>query len=219
MQAGTLVALDFRGTIVKIPWSVLSQIPYFANLDTDALASPPYVPRSPYAFDYVLNFVSDPLNYKVPEQYESELKFYVIEYSSCNLYREKSEIIEEMCANAVDLNMRLRELLAEVTNTQKMLISMGVSIQDQHKYKPQHARYLCCNCMKEEVSYGETAVYCRKCMALPTRKCRDKDCTINAVAGSNYCNVHIGGYMRCGTLNCPNIVVIGANHCYRHLAG
>lgn len=45
----------------------------------------PYINRSPYAFDHVISYMTDP-NYKVPEQYEIELKFYTVDYTSKNIY-------------------------------------------------------------------------------------------------------------------------------------
>jgi hypothetical protein len=84
------ITVNVGGKIFQTSKRTLEQAEYFKNLFEmgENLRVPVndtiFVDRDPDGFKYVLNFLRD-VHYKVPYQYEYELKFYLVEYNSENL--------------------------------------------------------------------------------------------------------------------------------------
>jgi hypothetical protein len=157
-----------------------------------------FIERSPAAFEEVLSFVLDPAH-KVPNRYEYELKFHLIEYTKDNLLPSNADLLDE--------NQKLLEKI------EKNHLATSVAIE-LSLYAPTFTRLSKCKrCCKDIYAH---AIYCSKCVT--HAKCNAKDCDKKSHVKSSFCEYHRKKCTSCGESNCriPNFMTF--NVCVFHLS-
>ena len=87
----TTISVSVCGKIFEIDLEIIRRSALFANMidDVGIPDKPIFISRSPKLFEHVLAFLIDE-NYPFPLKYQSELKYYLIEYDPAKLYDPES---------------------------------------------------------------------------------------------------------------------------------
>ena len=93
----SIIKVNISGKIFEIPKDILYKSKLFENIlqDFNNNDMPINIYRSAKIFEHIYAYLIDN-NYPYPKKYESELKYYLINYQTENLYTSNKEIISDI---------------------------------------------------------------------------------------------------------------------------
>jgi len=175
MDSKTLIKLDLCGKIFEVEKSVLLGSDFFKTMfeDCDLNDAVIKIGRSAHIFKHVLAFLID-RSYAYPKKYESELKYYLIEYSANKLY---------------DPNGKINTVLSTILELKYELEKMKCIMKDEETE--------CCHtgCDRERIYHPVTCKehlgICAYYRSFHDGRAWDYDtCSNECATDEKYCSVH-----------------------------
>lgn len=213
----TTKKINLRGFIFEIPVDILTMIPNIIKLYNGKLTSYiPYINRSPYAFDSVINYLSDK-DCTISPEHTLELKYFGIEIKANRIddqiYETVATISDEIRVinNNVVLNYSLTNALLSENRSAELYIKNAVKSIFRQNVLTNKTKFV--NCY--DCSNFTSSAYCSKCTNKPSRKCSVTNCLSRSIT-TKYCIEHEGKYSKCSNLKCLNNTITGTLHCFYH---